>query len=51
MKSEFIDLDFYYWWAEGRYRGHFQLDWIFIKDINFKKILGYYSSNFRRSTT
>lgn len=37
MKSEFIDLDFYYWWAEGRYRGHFQLDWIFIKDINFKK--------------
>ena len=41
MASNIQDKNFPYWWQMNKWRGQFQLKWLFIKDIpykNFEKI-------------
>ncbi|EGR27167.1 YTH YT521-B-like family protein, putative [Ichthyophthirius multifiliis] len=36
LKSGFIDETFSYWWQPLKFKGHFKLEWVFVKDVKQK---------------
>lgn len=36
MNSSIQDKNFPYWWQSHKWRGQFDLKWIFVKDVSYK---------------
>lgn len=36
MISKLIDKQFAYWWQSHKWKGQFNIEWLFIKDVSYK---------------